>query len=533
MATKRLNKDWSSLRPPLTKRRFWLRQLAPLAILGPLLLPGALAGCGGDLLGGTRAFPGAVVADEPRAAVVGRDILAQGGTAADAAVAAYFAMSVTLPTSAGLGGGGACVGYDPERKRFEAIDFQPRPTAGGNMAVPTNVRGMALLHARLGKLPWNQLLGPAEQMARVGTESSRAFVAELQQAGGLDRAIEQIYSGRDGQPLREGEKYRQADLASSIARIRTNGAGEMYNGQLARQLVEGAQAAGGDLTLDDLRRFVPQRSDPMRLAYGNNVLLLPPPSLPGAAIVSDMAAMVATTNYRSAAQPERVHIVAAAVRRAMAAQARRNAGQTAELGTPARGRMLMADYRAQGAGAPIPIDLPPDAAPPAASFVVLDGYKSAVACTVTQGGWFGLGRLAPGTGIALAAPPPRGGVLSMVPLLLVNTNTERSLVALGSVDTAYAAAAAVEVLLGVLIEDRRLEDVIGRPRLGDDGQTVLLEPEADDTATSLERLGYRLREVPRIGRVNAIFCTPQLAAADAVCEARPDPRTAGLAVGAR
>jgi gamma-glutamyltranspeptidase/glutathione hydrolase len=225
VATKRLNKDWSSLRPPLTKRRFPLRQLAPLAILGTLALPLALAGCSaGNLFGRSSNFPGGVVADEPRAALVGRDILAQGGSAADAAVATYFALSVTLPTTAGLGGGGVCVGYDPERKRLEAIDFLPRPTAGGNMALPTNVRGMALLHARLGKLPWNQLLGAAEQLARVGTEASRAFIAELQQAEGLDRSVEQIYGGRDGQPLREGEKYRQSDLAGAIARIRTNGA---------------------------------------------------------------------------------------------------------------------------------------------------------------------------------------------------------------------------------------------------------------------------------------------------------------------
>jgi gamma-glutamyltranspeptidase/glutathione hydrolase len=153
---------------------------------------------------------------------------------------------------------------------------------------------------------------------------------------------------------------------------------------------------------------------------------------------------------------------------------------------------------------------------------------------VTQGGLFGQGRIAPGTGIALGAPPARGGVLSLAPLLVVNTNTERTLLALGSVDDGdYAAAAAVEVLLGVMLEQRRLEDVVARPRLGDDGQTVLLEPEADDTAMSLERLGYRLREVPRIGRVNAIFCPPDLPPDTQACEARPDPRGSGLAAGAR
>src|SRR3954463_198435 len=72
VATQRLNKDWSSLRPSLTKRRFSLRQLALLAILG-IALPLVLTGCspgggGGGLFGRTPNFPGAVVADEPRAA---------------------------------------------------------------------------------------------------------------------------------------------------------------------------------------------------------------------------------------------------------------------------------------------------------------------------------------------------------------------------------------------------------------------------------------------------------------------------------
>ena len=93
-----------------------------------------------------KGFVGGVAADEPRAALVARDILSAGGSAADAAAAAALAYAVTYPSGGGLGSGGVCVVGDAAKKRAETIEFPAIPAkAGGPIAMPALVRGLGLL----------------------------------------------------------------------------------------------------------------------------------------------------------------------------------------------------------------------------------------------------------------------------------------------------------------------------------------------------------------------------------------------------
>src|SRR4051812_41133084 len=135
-------------------------------------------------------FIGAAVADEPRAALAGREVLSLGGTAGDAAVAMGFMLAVTLPSRAGLGGGGACIAYNPSRNgpgagNAEAIVFTPSapatsvPGTDRPAALPMMARGLFALHARYGKRPFEGLITPAEQAARFGVPASRALVRDL------------------------------------------------------------------------------------------------------------------------------------------------------------------------------------------------------------------------------------------------------------------------------------------------------------------------------------------------------------------
>ena len=170
-------------------------------------------------LGYVKGFLGGVAADEPRAALIARDVLSQGGNAADAAVALGFALSVTLPSRAGIGGGGGCVAFAaggksvnggvPEAVIFTAPAASGGPNADRPAAVPLLARGLYLLHVRYNHLPFESLIVPAEQMARFGTPVSRALAQDLAVVGGpllADPAAAAIF-GRGGVPLAEGESW--------------------------------------------------------------------------------------------------------------------------------------------------------------------------------------------------------------------------------------------------------------------------------------------------------------------------------------
>ena len=131
-----------------------------------------------------RGFIGGVAADEPLAALAAREVLATGGNAADAAVTLGFMLSVTLPSRASLGAGGACIAYQPGAGAPghgipQAIMFTPRApeTNAGDRpaAVPMLARGLYLLAAQYGSKPFGSLVAPARQAALSGFSISRAL----------------------------------------------------------------------------------------------------------------------------------------------------------------------------------------------------------------------------------------------------------------------------------------------------------------------------------------------------------------------
>ena len=345
--------------------------------------------------GFVRGFLGGVASEEPSASAVARAVLSAGGTAADAAAAAGFMLSVTLPSRAGLGGGGACVVYHPRREAPEALIFMPDARQGGTetadrpAAVPMMARGLFALTTRMqGARPFEELIAPAEQMARFGAPASRALVADLSAVGSAlmaDPNARAVFTRPDGTALRVGDTFTNTPLGGTLTAMRTQGVGDMHQGGFARRLTELVPAAGGgEMTLAELRAALPALGPALvrEAGGGDRIAFLPLDG--GVAAAAGYAALAAGQSAEQA--QSRALAVAAASRNGQGGNAE---GLLAQAGLP-------------------PGSLP--ALPASTALTVFDRQGGAVACIFTMNNLFGTGRMAPGTGMLLAAAPGLGAV---------------------------------------------------------------------------------------------------------------------------
>jgi len=433
--------------------------------------------------GHVTGFLGAVVADEPRAALIGRQMLSAGDNAADAAAAVGMALAVTLPSRAGLGGGGACLAFAPARDSVnkgvpEAVLFVPQVPSGAAgaadrpAAVPMLARGMYLLHARYGTGDFGALIAPAEQLARFGTPASRALVEDLRLVSAplfADPQARAVFSV-NGAPLQVGQTLQQPVLAATLATIRVQGVGDFYQGGLAQQIVQGSPLAGGPLSLAALRAGLPRLAAPIDVGFRNDqVSFLPPPADGGLAAAAAFATLVQN--------PQAV-------------------GQAG-----ARGLAVAAAWRA-GGGDPqalLSASLPGAILPPlpaSTTFVVLDQKGNAVACALTMNNLFGTGRIVPGMGFLLAASPASVPPPLLAAAIAWNRPTHAFRAAVGGSGQEAAPLAAALAMI--------------------------------NTLRSSQAMGAL---VPEPGRANVIACSRYLPGENGTCAWATDPRGFGLATG--
>ena len=490
------------------------------------------AGCfGGDQPGviqPVEGFFGGVAADEPRAAVVGRDVLVAGGSAADAAVAVAFTLAVTLPSSAGLGGG-ACIAFDGPTVTSTLFDFPAAAPGESRIGVPALARGMALLHARHGRMTWAQALGPAETTARFGAPVSRALARDLADAPAelaRDPASARIFAPA-GRLIAEGEPLVQLDLAGVIGQIRQKGAGEAYVGPLGRAL---ADASAGALPLDTLRGYLPQTSAPAILrANQQQQFILVGESAATTAMLGRLLALAAQVTPGTADAPRFWTEAAAATEAQLAESLPR--GATALMPPPAELQALVQrvragshERRAKGLG---PVGT---SRAGATAFIVVDKNGLAVACALGMNAPWGTGRVLAGTGI-LAAPPPTVESPRAAAAIVVAPGSGVFYLA-ASASGRAAPAALAQVAWPVIADRERIDAAIDRPRIAYDGVEDVARIEPGTPADSLGRGGLRFAEATPLGIVNAFSCPTELnRGRGGSCVPAADPRGAGLAFG--
>lgn len=220
---------------------------------------------------------------DPRATAAGAEILAKGGSAADATMAMMLALTVVEPQSSGIGGGGFLVHYDAEGgkistingretapaaatpQRFTDANGKPIPflqafPGGKSVGVPGNIRLMAEAHRKWGKLKWAEIFKPAIRLADKGFVVNRTLESRLAM---IQRLWPQFETARsiywvDGKPAKAGMTLRNPELAKTLRLIAKKGPDAFYTGAIANSIVDTVNksvVAPGDMTLADLAAY--------------------------------------------------------------------------------------------------------------------------------------------------------------------------------------------------------------------------------------------------------------------------------------
>ncbi|MFY9853236.1 MAG: gamma-glutamyltransferase [Terracidiphilus sp.] len=298
-----------------------------------------------------RAPHGMVVSVHHLASDAGLEILRAGGNAVDSAVATGFALAVVHPAAGNLGGGGFLLLRSHDGKTT-FIDFRekaplqatetmyqdasgnviPGPgvpgdrssslgwssiTGYGSIATPGSVAGLVYAEQKYGKLGLKRVIAPAIKLASDGFLLTAEEARELSDPDlALFPDSKRIFQ-RDGQLYREGDVFRQPELARTLQRIATD-PDDFYHGKMAQELVSDLKKGGALITLEDLAAYtVVERPSIVGSFHRYTIISAPPPSSGGVVLVSALNILegydLAKLGDRS---PASIHLIIEAFRRA-------------------------------------------------------------------------------------------------------------------------------------------------------------------------------------------------------------------------
>lgn len=506
-----------------------------------------------------------VVSASAIASAAGRDVMAAGGNAVDAAVATGLALAVTYPTAGNIGGGGFMVIRMPDG-RATTIDFREMaPKAAKpemftdstgayssrihhsslmSVGVPGTVAGFAMAQSKYGKAKWAAVVDPAVRLAKDGFDAPKGLAASL--SGAIANKFKPYpasvaaYS-KNGVAYAQGERIKLPDLARTLERIRDGGRDGFYKGETARLVAQEMKRGGGLITEEDLANYVAKERPAIQSKYrGYDIISMPPPSSGGVSMTEMLNIL---EGYKLSANahnsPQYVHLVVEAMRRAFLDRAR-YLGDPDFVKAPID-RLMNKEYAAS-----LRKEILPDRATPSAPsqitqahesdetthFSVVDASGMAVSVTFTLEAGYGLGAVVPGAGFLLnnemgdfngkpgvtdstgligtdanLARPGKRMLSSMTPTIVAKDG--KLVAVVGSPGGRTIINTVLQVVLNIIDFKMPIQEAVNAPRFHHQWLPDVITFErngiAEPSVKSLEAMGYRLRAGGNQGTAHSIM----------------------------
>ncbi len=461
------------------------------------------------------------------AAEAGQKTAEEGGNVVDCAVAMELVMFVTNPTFGALGGGGfALVSMNG---RINALDFRETApaamsadyylkkaqdasiTGGASVGVPGTIAGLWALHKKYGHLPWKKLFDRAMELARRGFRvTGKVITAEKDNQKRFNQVARKLFL-KDGKPYRPGDKIVQIGLSRALALIRDHGPAPFYSGTIAKDIVASVRAAGGDMTLQDIKKYRVVWRNPLVTNYhGYQVYVMPLPSSGGLITIRALHLLdLSGIDKTPLLSVDEYHLMGAVLQRAfmdradMGDPAFNNFDTTTLVGANRKGmdeitklarsiRLKQATSSKELASSiGVPFQVPAPTAHEAretSHLSVVDEKGNAVSMTFTLNGLFGSGIATPKYGIMLNdemddftthpgkpnmfglvqgqgndVGPGKRPLSSMSPTLVAKNG--RIVMALGAPGGPRIISSVIQVLYRVLARQQDLERAVEAPRV--------------------------------------------------------------------
>ncbi|WP_292052330.1 MULTISPECIES: gamma-glutamyltransferase family protein [unclassified Brevundimonas] len=494
-----------------------------------------------------------VAAANPLAAEAGMQILRDGGSAVDAAVAIQSVLSLVEPQSSGLGGGAFMMVYDAQTSQITAYDgretapaaaspelfyedgkplaFIDAVLSGRSTGVPGVVAMLGMAHKDHGTLQWNRLFAEAERLASDGFAVSPRLAGFIN--AGRNQSISEwatrYFTKPDGTRYQAGDILKNPEYAHTLRRLAAEGPSVFYQGELPEQMIAATRAdpRPGVLTMSDFASYRPLRRDPLCRPYRVYLVCVPAPPSSGVAMLQFLGMAEQTPDLAKGKDSPEAWVALGRLQRLMYADRDRYVGDADFVGVPISG-LLDKDYVASRAALAPHVNGPVEAGRPTGSapalsdatheptgtthFVVVDAAGNAVSMTTTVESYFGSGRMAggfflnnqltdfsftpnedghPAPNAVAAGKRPRS---SMIPTIILDR--EGNLVgAIGSPGGSSILAYVAKTLVGVVEWDMTMQDAIALPNLVVRGQMVGADTDQISPAIrdALKAAGMELR----------------------------------------